>query len=138
MATPQLAAPNLAASDTVGVVVGPFKWTPSQVGHECMFFSVRPQGDASNIDGRHRADPGMASGAERQQLGQRNVHPVKVSLLKSDWERLPFWLRNHDRATRRVDIDIQIPKWLAELGWQSASRRRRAVRRSKGGGSGWR
>jgi len=40
MTTAQLPAPNLAASDAVGEVVGPFEWTPSQVGHECMFFSV--------------------------------------------------------------------------------------------------
>jgi zinc metalloprotease ZmpB len=51
MTTPQLPAPNLAAGDAIGVIVGPFKWVPSQVGHECMFFSVSATGDAGNIDG---------------------------------------------------------------------------------------
>ena len=51
MITAQLSAPNLAANDMTGVVVGPFQWMPSQVGHECMFFSVSATGDAGNIDG---------------------------------------------------------------------------------------
>src|SRR5262249_9379666 len=51
-------------------------------------------------------------------LGQRNVHPVKSNLLEPIWEKLPFWLRNHDHVNRRLDVDISVPKWLAERGWK--------------------
>ena len=68
MTTAQLAAPNLAASDATGVVVGPFEWTPSQVGHECMFFSVSATGDAEqHRRAHHRLDPRVAAGPARQQ-----------------------------------------------------------------------
>ena len=68
MTTSQLPAPNLAANDSVGVVVGPFKWTPSQVGHECMFFSVSAQRRRrQHRRPRRRADSRVAAGAARQQ-----------------------------------------------------------------------
>ena len=38
MDTPQLSAPDLAANNSLGEIVGPFNWVPSQAGHECMFF----------------------------------------------------------------------------------------------------
>ena len=98
MSTPQLAAPNLAAHDTVGVVVGPFKWVPSQVGHECMFFSVSAKGDASNIDGGITGPiPEWRLVPNDNNIAQRNVHPVFPLLVKVDWEKLPFWIRNHGR-----------------------------------------
>jgi hypothetical protein len=119
MATPQLAAPNLAASDSVGVVVGPFKWTPSQVGHECMFFSVSAKGDVGNIDG-HVVGP---IGEWRlvphdNNIGQRNVHPVDNQLDLVKWEALPFWIRNHGKVPVRLGVDIKLPAWLAKLGWK--------------------
>ena len=121
MTTPQLPAPNLAANDSVGVVVGPFKWMPSQVGHECMFFSVSALGDAGNIDGHVVGPiPEWRLVPHDNNLGQRNVHPVAVDLLKSIWERLPFWIRNHGRTPVRLGIDLKVPKWLGELGWRFA------------------
>jgi hypothetical protein len=119
MATPQLNAPNLAAGDNVGVVVGPFKWTPSQVGHECMFFSVSAQGDASNIDG-------AITGAITEwrlvphdnNIAQRNVHPVNMALADVNWEKLPFWIRNNGKQPVKLGVDLQLPAWLAKLGWK--------------------
>lgn len=119
MTTPSLAAPNLAAGDNVGVVVGPFQWMPSQVGHECMFFSVSATGDPGNIDG-HVVGP---IGEWRlvphdNNIGQRNVHPVDAQLNKVNWEKLPFWIRNHGKLPVRLGVDIKLPPWLAKLGWK--------------------
>ncbi|MGH7292811.1 MAG: hypothetical protein ACREJT_16450, partial [Myxococcota bacterium] len=95
MTTAQLAAPNLAASDAAGVVVGPFEWTPSQVGHECMFFSVSADSDPSNIDGRITGSiPEWRLVPHDNNIGQRNVHPVEISLSRDDLRRRLFWLRN--------------------------------------------
>ncbi|HEX7979681.1 MAG TPA: hypothetical protein VF461_13825 [Gemmatimonadaceae bacterium] len=119
MTTAQLVAPNLAANDAVGVVVGPFKWTPSQVGHECMFFSVSANGDASNIDG------GLTGPIAEWRLvphdnniAQRNVHPVLPALHKIPWAKLPFWIRNHSKAPVRLGVRVDMPPLLTKLGWK--------------------
>ena len=119
MTTPQLNAPSLAAGDNVGVVVGPFKWTPAQVGHECMFFSVSAKGDASNIDGAITgAIPEWRLVPNDNNIAQRNVHPVKLKLADVDWEKLPFWIRNNGRQPVRLGVDVKLPDWLARLGWK--------------------
>jgi hypothetical protein len=119
MTTPQLAAANLAAGDSVGVVVGPFQWTPSQVGHECMFFSVSAAGDAGNIDGHVVGPiPEWRLVPHDNNIGQRNVHPVSIELLESGWEKLPFWIHNHGTMTVQLGVDVTLPKWLVELGWK--------------------
>jgi hypothetical protein len=119
MTTAQLPAPNLAANDAVGVVVGPFKWVPSQVGHECMFFSVSAKGDASNIDGSITGPiPEWRLVPHDNNIAQRNVHPVFPRLAEVVWEKLPFWIRNHGRAPVRLGLSVQLPKWLDRLGWK--------------------
>ena len=119
MSTPQLTAPNLPANDTIGVVVGPFKWVPSQVGHECMFFSVSARGDASNIDGGITGPiPEWRLVPHDNNIAQRNVHPVKSLLAEVVWEKLPFWIRNRGRLPVKLGADIKLPSWLAKLGWK--------------------
>ena len=89
MATPLLNAPNIAANNSVGVIVGPFKWMPSQVGHECMFFSVSAKGDAGNIDGHVVGPiPEWRLVPHDNNIGQRNVHPVNNKLDLVLWEKL--------------------------------------------------
>jgi hypothetical protein len=122
MATAQLAGPNLAAGDMVGQIVGPFKWIPSQVGHECMFFSVSANGDPGNIDGHVVGPiPEWRLVPHDNNIGQRNVHPVVLikvkDLLKIDLSKLPFWVRNNGRAAVRVSARVKLPDWLARLGW---------------------
>lgn len=119
MMTPQLAAPNLGANDNVGVIVGPFQWMPSQVGHECMFFSVSAQGDAGNIDGHVIGPiPEWRLVPHDNNLGQRNVHPVDNQLNLVKWETLPFWIRNHGKRAVRLGLAVKLPPWLAKLGWK--------------------
>jgi hypothetical protein len=118
MTTAQLTAPNLAAGDTTGMVVGPFEWTPSQVGHECLFFSVSATGDASNIDGRITGSiPEWRLVPFDNNIGQRNVHPVAPSLSRFELLRRQFWLRNPlDRAVK-VKLVAELPGFLKERGW---------------------
>jgi hypothetical protein len=119
MTTSQLNAPNLAASDSTGVVVGPFLWTPSQVGHECMFFSVSAAGDASNIDGAITGPiPEWRLVPHDNNIGQRNVHPVSSQLAQVKWEALPFWSRNHGKKPVLLGAEIKLPEWLSKLGWE--------------------
>jgi hypothetical protein len=119
MTTAQLTAPNLAAADSVGQVVGPFKWTPSQVGHECMFFSVSATGDAGNIDGHVVGPiPEWRLVPHDNNIGQRNVCPVAMALAEVAWEKLPFWIRNRGRKPVKLGVDISLPAWLSKLGWK--------------------
>ena len=120
MTTTQLAAPNLAAGDNVGVIVGPFQWTPSQVGHECMFFSVSANGDASNIDGTTLTGPiqEWRLVPNDNNIGQRNVHPVNPHLADVNWEGLPFWIRNHGKRPVQLGLSVKLPVWLEKLGWK--------------------
>jgi hypothetical protein len=120
MATAQLPGPNLAAGDMVGQVVGPFHWVPSQVGHECMFFSVSANGDAGNIDGHVVGPiPEWRLVPHDNNLGQRNVHPINLvsGLSKVAWEKLPFWIRNNGDKPVVATAEVRLPAWLAKLGW---------------------
>jgi hypothetical protein len=122
MTTAQLAGPNLPANDMVGQVVGPFHWTPAQVGHECMFFSVSARGDAGNIDGRVVGPiPEWRLVPHDNNIGQRNVHPVAAvksgAVMKIDWAKLPFWIRNNGRTKVVATAEVKLPTWLERLGW---------------------
>jgi zinc metalloprotease ZmpB len=84
-----------------------------------MFFSVTARGDAGNIDGHVVGPiPEWRLVPHDNNLGQRNVHPVRIDLIKSIWEKLPFWLRNHGKSSIHVSCDVKVPKWLTELGWK--------------------
>jgi hypothetical protein len=121
MTTPQLAAPDLPANDTTGIVVGPFEWKPSQIGHECMFFSVSAAGDPSNIDARvtgpiseWRLVP------HDNNIGQRNVAPVASTLegLIASFRERPFWIRNGFEREVKVAIEVTLPDALERAGWR--------------------
>jgi len=137
MATPSLNAPNIAANNSVGVIVGPFKWMPSQVGHECMIFSVSAKGDAGNIDGHVVGPiPEWRLVPHDNNIGQRNVHPVNNKLDLVLWEKLPFWIRNRGRDPVRLGVEIKLPKWLEQFGWNSARPRPGAAGPAPHGASG--
>jgi hypothetical protein len=109
------------------VVVGPFKWKPKVVGHECLFMDVRATGDSSNIS------PGTfypcAAGPTPEwrlvpydnNIGQRNVVPVAGAggasgLLTSFVERR-FTVRNPLDASARIEVRAELPSLLASRGW---------------------
>ncbi len=122
MTTPQLPAPDIAANDNVGIVVGPFEWTPSQVGHECMFFSVSAgTDDVSNIDGRVSGPiPEWRLIPHDNNIGQRNVSPVPPLWggLQEYIKRHPFWVNNPFERRVKIKLTPVLPRFLTELGWE--------------------
>jgi hypothetical protein len=121
MATPQLNAPNIAANNNVGIVVGPFQWVPSQVGHECMFFSVSATGDKSNIDGRVTGPiPEWRLVPYDNNLAQRNVTPVSsgaVLHLGDILAKLPFIVRNPFSKAAKITLVHTLPAVLRDAKW---------------------
>jgi hypothetical protein len=84
-----------------------------------MFFSVSATGDPGNVDGHVIGPiPEWRLVPHDNNIGQRNVHPVNFQLDLVDWDRLPFWIRNHGKAPVLLGVDIKLPAWLAKLGWK--------------------
>jgi hypothetical protein len=110
------------------VVVGPFEWVPSEIGHECMLMSVSADGDMSNIDPAG-ALPCAAGPTPHETLarfdnniGQRNVAPVAGGgglrgLIESFVHR-QFWNNNPYNREIRVHLAVTLPKFLVQRGWQ--------------------
>ena len=94
----------------------------------------RRRGDASNIDG---AITGPISEwrlvPHDNNIAQRNVHPVFPQLVKVDWKKLPFWIRNHGRLPVRVGPHGEGAE-LASADWDGSSpfRRSRKIGPSSG------
>lgn len=118
-----LTAPNIAANDSIGEIVGPFQWTPSQVGHECMFFSVYASGDPSNTDGRITSSiPEWRLVPNDNNIGQRNVSPVPgaggAAPLRASFQWRPFLLYNPFDKEAKMNLVVSLPGFLNELGWK--------------------
>jgi hypothetical protein len=123
MTTAQIAAPDLAANDNTGVIVGPFEWTPSQLGHECMFFSVSANDDPSNIDGRITGEiPEWRLVPYDNNIAQRNVAPVPggggINGLVEAFENRPFWVNNPFSREAKIALKPVLPKLLQKGGWK--------------------
>jgi hypothetical protein len=112
------------------VLVGPFQWTPSELGHECMLMSVSATGDISNAD--------LASGLPcaigptphwrlvpfDNNIGQRNVAPVAggdgLRGLMASFPPRRFWVNNPYGFEGRVGLEVLLPAWLTKRGWEAA------------------
>ena len=118
MTTAQLAAPNVAPNNAAEIVVGPFQWVPTQIGHECMFMVVSASGDPSNISNLTAFDsmPEWRLVPNDNNIGQRNVFPVagggglKGLLLSLDKQNIR--IKNPLLAPARMVVNVQLPKFL--------------------------
>jgi zinc metalloprotease ZmpB len=123
MTTAQLAAPNVAPNNSAEEIVGPFKWKPTQVGHECMFMIVSASGDMSNVSNFSPGEtiPEWRLVPHDNNIGQRNVTPVPFQNLK-EWmqavSRLPFTLKNPHRRAARMVLIPTLPRVLVKRGWK--------------------
>jgi hypothetical protein len=112
-------APNNAAE----VVVGPFQWVPTQVGHECMFMVVSASGDPSNISNLTAFDsiPEWRLVPNDNNIGQRNVFPVAggggLKGLLASLDKQNIRIKNPLLATARMVVDVRLPKFLVDRGW---------------------
>jgi hypothetical protein len=127
MTTAQLPAggPIPSGGETI---VGPFQWTPSEIGHECMLMSASATGDLSNIDLASLL-PCAAGPTQHWRLvpfdnniGQRNVAPVAgggggFNLSKS-FEHRHFWMNNPFDRTVHIKLETVLPDFLQQRNWQ--------------------
>ena len=76
MVTPTLAVPNIAPGG--GTLVGPFLWSPSQIGQATMSMVVSAVGDTSNINSISVGEviPDWRLVPNDNNIGQRQVTPV--------------------------------------------------------------
>ena len=123
MSTAELPAPDVPANPSAEIIVGPFEWEPTQVGHECMFMVVSAPGDRSNVE---KLSPGVSIPEWRlvphdNNIGQRNVSPVAATSprrLQATFEGRRIYVKNpHDERARMV-VKATLPPVLAELDWQ--------------------
>ena len=125
MQTPQLTVANIPSGGEV--IVGPFRWKPRNVGHECMFMEVSAPGDRSNIDPLTFFPSATGPTPEWRvvpfdnNIGQRNVAPVAggkgVRGLLSSFVNRKFKVRNPLDSQARIEIRSELPKLLVQRGW---------------------
>jgi zinc metalloprotease ZmpB len=126
MTTAQLAAPNVAANSSAELIVGPFTWTPTQIGHECMFAVVSANGDPSNINNMTAGDaiPEWRLVPNDNNIGQRNVFPVAgaggLKGLLGMLDGQVIRIKNPHNVSARMLVSVQLPKFLRDLGWTTA------------------
>ena len=126
MTTAQLAAANVAPNSTAEIIVGPFKWTPTQLGHECMFMVASALGDPSNISNLTAGDsmPEWRLVPNDNNIGQRNVFPVAggggIKGLLTMLDGQPIVIKNPLLAPARMIVNVKLPKFLVKLQWTAA------------------
>ena len=125
MTTPQLAAANVPSNSATEILVGPFEWVPSQVGHECMLMVASAAGDPSNVDNFTVGDsiPDWRLVPNDNNIGQRNVHPVPSSTarrLTNSFDRMSFQLKNPLTRRARMSVKAVLPPLLDKRGWRIA------------------
>lgn len=126
MIVASIAVPGSIAPGAV-LVVGPFKWKPQNVGHECMFMEVTTPADRSNIDAATFFPCATGPTPEWRlipfdnNLGQRNVAPVAggggMTGLLTSFVNRTFRVRNPMEQAARMTVSATLPPVLARLGW---------------------
>jgi hypothetical protein len=123
MSTVQLPASNVPPNSTADITVGPFEWTPSQVGHECLLMIVSNPADPSNVDNFTAGDsiPEWRLVPNDNNIGQRNVYPFAggggIEGLVASSHALTFWMKNPNPFRAHMTIKPIIPRILIERGW---------------------
>ena len=121
MTTTQLTAPNIPPGGEVKV--GPFAWTPTELGHECMFMVASAIGDPSNVDNFTAGDaiPEWRLVPNDNNIGQRNVAPVAaggVAGLVAELKNRPFTVHNPFDEAAGIEVLVDLPRVLAQADWR--------------------
>ncbi|MBB1245387.1 hypothetical protein GL263_17710, partial [Streptomyces durbertensis] len=127
MDTPQVTVPGEIPPNG-SVIVGPFRWQPRTVGHECLFMEVSADGDLSNIDPATFYPCAVGPTAEWRlvpfdnNIAQRNVIPVPGGGggggLLSAFVNRRFLVRNPFDAPARITLTPELPSFLADRDWE--------------------
>jgi len=125
MATAELASPDVPPNSAAEVIVGPFEWVPSQVGHECMLMVTSADDDASNIEPFDANDsiPTWRLVPNDNNIGQRNVHPIAGAngkQLFGKFNGMSFRLKNPFHRRARMTVKGTLPPFLDTRGWRIA------------------
>lgn len=122
MTTASLPASNVPANSGGDVIVGPFTWTPTHVGHECMFMIVTATGDDSNASHIAAGDaiPEWRLVPHDNNIGQRNVAPVPggTTGLTDEFNGLTFEMKNPLLSKAVMRVEHTLPALLEERGWR--------------------
>lgn len=117
MDVPVLSAPSPIPSGG-DLVLGPFAWTPAISGHECLLAIASAHGDAAcdtTVNGpvaHSRFVP------FDNNIGQRNVHPVRVpsvAKLPERFRKIRMDVVNPFTKTARVEMVAHLPKALRAM-----------------------
>lgn len=105
MDTPSLSIATVAPGSANAVVVGPFKWTPSQVGHECVLVVVECAADPAITE---ILAPGATVGHSDlvpfdNNIAQRNLSPVPARTSS----KRGFYVGNPYPEPREVDFEVR-------------------------------
>jgi hypothetical protein len=122
MTTSQLTAPNVPPNNSAAVIVGPFAWVPTAIGHQCLFMVVAAAGDPSNISNMTAGDaiPEWKLVPNDNNIGQRNVFPVAASSLAAILAALhgiKILVKNPHRIPARMIVKPVLPRILLNAGW---------------------
>ena len=123
MTTPQLSAADVPANNASEITVGPFSWTPTHVGHECIFMVATANGDSANTTKIAAGDsiPEWRLVPNDNNIGQRNVFPISgggTSGFTSDFNSLQFTMKNPMLTTVGMKVQVTLPAFLQKLGWR--------------------
>jgi hypothetical protein len=124
--TAQLSAGTLGPNNTEEKTVGPFSWVPTlnAYGHDCMLMIVSATSDPSNIDNFTAGEviPEWRLVPNDNNIGQRNVFPIPggggEDGLIAGLHGFPMWVGNPNPARAVIDLQVSLPKVLAERGWR--------------------
>ena len=126
MITAEIDAGDIAGNDSEEKLVGPFEWTPENVGisHDCMLMIVTCDEDEANVENFTGAEtvPHWRLVPNDNNIVQRNVSPVPASegsesvqtATASGWT---FWAKNPHRRPTTIEIDLRLPDLLVRRGW---------------------
>jgi hypothetical protein len=104
---------NVLSGSNNAVVVGPFSWTPTEVGHECVLAIVECANDHAVTQDLQQNDHVRHSDLVPfdNNIAQRNLSPTqsKAKTVRG------FWINNPDAEVRAIALDVHntLPK-----GWQ--------------------
>lgn len=123
MDTPTLSAPGPLAPGA-SVILGPFRFVPTVVGHECLMAIAHATGDPGNDTTIQGTIPEHRFVPFDNNIGQRNISPVRPTILDiiKLFRKHLIWIRNPFRKPVVAKVEVTLPRFLQKLGWRIAIR----------------
>ena len=124
MTTPAAAGATVPANNGGTVTVGPFEWTPTHIGHECMFMIATADGVRQQRQ-QHRSRrfyTRVEASPERQQHRAAQRRPGGrgggLQGLMASFENSPIRLKNPGSQHAKMTVVATLPPLLVDKGWK--------------------